>query len=233
MFSGPRFLVTVALELLLMSAWGMGASAVGYSTPLQPGNSALYEVSGNYSENVTTTEMVVVTINGPNVTASFKDRYLDLSESTSGFWIDVASGQRNSSNFIFAIGAELRPRDLIPNGSDPPITVQIEQTRACGSAQRLTNYATYQVAIVIGTRTVQAYWDRTSGVACAFSFRDPGGELSLNMTSTSLWAPDAPASPGDGRLNLVPWLLLAIVAIPLVLLLVFRVGKRTKGHVRG
>jgi len=233
MSSGPKSHVIVALELLLVSVWATGASAVVYSTPLQPGNNALYQVSGSYSENVNTTEMAVLAVNGLNITATFKDRYYDLTETVSGFWLDIASGQRNSSNLIFAIGAGLNPGDTIPDGPSPPISIQSEQTRGCGGAQRLTNYATFQVTIMIGTRTVQGYWDKTSGVVCSFSFQDPGGELNLNMTGTSLWAPSVPAGPGGGRLDLVPWVLLAIAAIPVVLLLYFRAGKRARKRVRG
>lgn len=234
MSSGPKFLVIVALELLLVSVWATGASAVVYSTPLQPGNNALYQVSGSYSENVNTTEMAVLAVNGLNITATFKDRYYDLTETVSGFWLDIASGQRNSSNLIFAIGAGLNPGDTIPDGPSPPISIQSEQTRGCGGAQRLTNYATFQVTIAIGTRAVQGYWDKTSGIMCSFYFQDPGGELSMDMISTSLWAPTTPGGPDGGRLDPVPWVLLAVAAIPLALLAFFRVRKRTpRKRVRG
>jgi len=228
MSSRASVFIIVFLELLLVSAWTASASAVLYSTPLQPGNSALYQVSGSYSENVVTTEMTVLTVNGLNITAAFKDKYSDLSESVSAFWIDLASGNRNSSNLIFAIGAALSLGDPVPDGPNPSITIQTEQTRDCGGFQRLTNYATFQVEIPIGTRTVEGYWDRSTGTMCVFSFQDPGGQLNLSMVSTNVWSTSTPSGTDESSSNPVPWVLLSIAAVPILLLIFFRARKRAR-----
>ena len=221
MFPRPTTLAILFLGLFLLSQWAPGVPGIAYSTQLQPMDTVLYKVSGKYSENVSTTEMVVLTVQGTNLTASFKDRYYDGDERVDAFWIDLATGQRNSSNLIFAVGTGLNPGDQIPNGSNSTVLIDHEEMRDCGGASRLTGYARYQYDTRIGTQILQGYWDKKSGAMCDFSLQDPGGALSLHMMSTNLWSPDTPWWSA-----LLPWFLLSILAIPLLLIVVVRGGRR-------
>ncbi len=226
----PTILVLATIVLFLAPHLPLGVSGVSYTTSLQTGDQAVYKVQGSYSENVSTTEMVVLSVEGTNLTVSFKDRYIDNDTRVDYFWLHLETGRRNSSNLIFAVATGLVPGDPIPNGPDPAITLDYEGTSLCGAAQRTTNHASYSVTILSGTRVLSAYWDRASGVLCDLSWQDPGGTLSLRMINTNLWLPDPPATPRQA--DPLPWLLLSVLGIVLLAFVFVIVGRRRRRPTR-
>ena len=212
-------LAIAVLVLGLLPLWLPAGSGASYTTPLQTGDSALYKVSGSYNETVDTTEMRVLSVQFSNLTASFRDHYYDGEEVVDAFWLDLATGRRNSSNLIFAIGAGLNSGDAVPNFGGPSVTVSREETHDCGGIVRRTNYATYnRVEIGIGTQTLQFYWEKATGVLCDFYLQDPGGNLNLKMLSTSIYFPgDGQNAPTDGQPSF-SYLVLALIGILIVAL---------------
>ncbi len=215
-----------ALVIAVSASLFLTVHGVVYQTVLAPGDSAGFSVKGPFSENVTKTELLVLSVIGTRLTANFTDTYLDGSQAADTFYLDIATGERNSTvpgaSLIFAVGTNLSPGDRL-NGNDPYV-VDRQETLDCGGQRRDTVVSSYSS----GGLSILSNWDRSTGLLCLFIEDDPTTsdpvDLRLAMTETSLWGAESVFL--SDVLSVGPFLVVA--AIVLVGLFLFYRSRRSR-----
>jgi len=217
----------LVLGVVIVASSVPPGSSLSYYTPLKPGDSAYYSISGNYGyiPGELVTQMKVLGVTGTNVTASFVNFFPD-GHISPNFWIDVFSGQRynSTSTFFFAIAPGLQVHDPIFN-TWTNITVVAQNTLTCGGVPR--EAVGSQFFILSGpTPTVRLAWDRATGALCGYSYSDSQGKLlTLSMINTTLWG-SATASPLDPFT--VGAEISAFLGLPLLAVIMFVYFRRTR-----
>lgn len=212
--------------VVLQSLLPRALAASSYRAGLMTGDSAYYELSGNYgfSPNNPETQMRVLSVTGTNITAGFPNFWPDGLVTSNVYSIDVFTGQaRNaSSNLFFAVTPGLQLYDPIFNGAS--ITITSQQSILCGGASR-------QVVIAQFTKTSQNVaiaWDQSTGAMCRLSANDQYQfrTLSMGMKNTTIWG-SAPTPPDAFAIaaNVT-----AALGLPLVALIVFVYLRRRRAR---
>jgi hypothetical protein len=210
----------VMMEQLSRPAFAVNSYRVGLKT----GDSAFYQLSGNYGffPDMPMTKMNVLNVFQTNVTAGFTDFFPDGLLSSNVYWVDIFSGQaRNASSFLFfAVTPGLELRDPIFNGSG--IIITNTQSILCGGSPRSVVVA--QFIKSNANMNVAIAWDQNTGALCRLNSSEysysPGSQprsLSMAMTNTTLWStsstpPDVFAIAAD---------ISAFLGLPLVALIVY------------
>jgi len=186
---------TIVLGLAVFASFIPPGFALTYYTPLKPGDSAYYSISGNfgYIPGDPVTQMRVLSVSGTNVTASFTNFFPD-GRIAPNFWIDVFSGQRynSTSTFFFAITPGLQVHDPVFN-TWGNVTIVAQNTLGCGGYNRQAVGAQFLLLSGGTGFTIRLAWDMTTGALCGYSYGpdSQGRTLGLSMLNTTLWGPGA------------------------------------------
>jgi hypothetical protein len=183
-----------------------------YRPGVKAGDGAWYGYSG--IDVPLKLHLVVLSVAGTVVNANFTNYYSDGNANSSTVFLDIFSGDTNTSsapfatNVLFATGTGLRAGDSVYNKY--VATIVSVQTQPCGGVSRSLDYIAFS-----GSVAVQLYWDQNTGLMCKFN--DNMSSESLILFNSTLW--DSHPQPTDAFL--VGFEVSTFLGAPLVVLIVF------------